>query len=317
MPAVLPQTMSYNRGCTVPGYRDDEYSAGNPLSTVVVRFSSLGDVVLAGAVTGQLAPVIFVTLERYAEVAENLPGVTEVRTWESHGRSAFDGATRIVDLHASLRSRYATAFQGAAVHRIKRHDLQRRFRVAFKAPPAPRVIDRYARAANVSIPKNPWLSSPKGEQLLLIPGAQHPTKRWPTDQWIALGKSWKGPITVLGSPAESPLVDEIANAIGNRANALAEKGFTQTLEIMQSARLAVGGDTGLVHLAAAYGVPVVGLFGPTRPEDGHWCHTGSVGQVDLPCRPCSRHGGSHCPVGDHACMNSILVKDVLHAMEGV
>ena len=287
------------------------------MSTVVIRFSSLGDVVLAGAVTGQLAPVIFVTLERYAQIAENLPGVTEVRTWEAYGRSALDGATRIVDLHASIRSRYATAFRGTVVERIKRHDLQRRFRVAFKSSPAPRVIDRYAAAAKVSVAQNPWLPAAKGEQLLLIPGAQHQTKRWPIEQWITLGKKWNGPITVLGSPAESLLVQHVADTIGNQATALAEKGFTQTLKVMQSARLAVGGDTGLIHLAAAFGVPVVSLFGPTRPEDGHWCHPGEVVQVDLPCRPCSRHGGSHCPVGDHACMNTIEVDDVLVAMEGM
>ena len=287
------------------------------MSTVVVRFSSLGDVVLAGAVTGQLAPVIFVTLERYAQIAETLPGVTEVRTWEAHGRAAFTGATRSIDLHASLRSRLATAFQGADIRRIKRHDLQRRLRVAFKSAPAPRVVDRYAQAANVSIAKHPWTPSPKGDQLLLIPGANHTTKRWPKEKWIHVGTHWSGPITVLGSASERLLVREVAHGIGGRAAALAEDGFTRTLEVMRTARLAVGGDTGLIHLAAACGVPVVSLFGPTRPEDGHWCHGGSVVQVDLACRPCSRYGGSHCPVGDHACMKSIRTDDVLRAMEGV
>ena len=287
------------------------------MSTVVIRFSSLGDVVLAGAVTGQLAPVVFVTLERYAQIAAKLPGVTEVRTWEAYGRNALDGASRIVDLHASIRSRYATAFQRSAVHRIKRHDLQRRLRVVFKSGPAPRVIDRYAEAANVSAVHTPWVPATTGDRLLIIPGAQHATKRWPAEHWISLGKKWNGPITVLGGPTETLLIQHVAEHIGDHATVLVEDGFTETLTAMQSARLAVGGDTGLIHLAAAFGVPVVSLFGPTRPEDGHWCHSGQIVQVDLPCRPCSRHGGARCPIGDHACMNQIQVDTVLHAMEGM
>jgi len=285
------------------------------MSTVVIRFSSLGDIVLAGAVTGHLAPVIFVTLERYAEVAKRLPGVVEVRTWEEHGRAALRGASRIVDLHASLRSRYATAFQKPVVQRVRRHDLKRRFRVAFKSSPAPMVIDRYAEAAQVPIAATPWFSQAAGKELILIPGAQHKTKRWTVQQWISLGKHWEGPIAVIGSQIEASVVHEIATGIGAHARPISEQGFEETFQVIQTAGLAVGGDTGLMHLAAASGVPVVCLFGPTRPEDGHWCHSGPVVQVELACRPCSRHGGDTCPMGDHACMRSIQVDDVLTAME--
>ena len=287
------------------------------MTTAVIRFSSLGDVVLAGSVTGKLAPVVFITLDRYAEIAERLPGVAEVRTWERHGRAAFADVTKIIDLHASPRARYATAFQTVPIRRIRRHAIQRRLRVAFKLNPAPRVIDRYAQAAMVRPHETPWFPAPNGNQLILIPGAQHATKQWSIENWIALGRQWDGEIIVLGSAAEKPLIEEIAAGIGGSATAVAEHGFERSFEALQSARMAVGGDTGLMHLAAAFGVPVVALFGPTHPADGHWCHPGEQVQVRLACRPCSRHGQNKCPVGDHVCMTSISVDAVLSAMERV
>jgi len=285
------------------------------MSTMVIRFSSLGDIILAGAVTASLEPVVFLTLERYADIARQLPGVVEVRTWEALGRRALDGATRIVDLHASPRSRLATAFHPAPVRRIQRHDLKRRMRVAFKSPPPPRVVDRYATAAQVDISPYPWLQQADGDDLVLIPGAQHATKRWQPSFWSELGLRWNGTISILGSESESSLVKGIANTIGPKATPIAERGFKQTLAAIRTAKVAVGGDTGLLHLAAASGVPVVALFGPTHADDGHWCHPGTVLQSDLPCRPCSRHGGQHCPMGDHACMESIKVDAVWAELE--
>jgi heptosyltransferase II len=285
------------------------------MSTVVIRFSSLGDIVLAGSVTGPLGPVVFLTLERYADIARELPGVIEVRTWEASGRQALDGATRIIDLHASPRSRVATAFRGVPIHRVQRHDLKRRMRVAFKSRPPTRVIDRYATAAQVAISPHPWLPQADGDGMVLIPGAQHKTKQWQPDAWSELGRRWDGPVSILGSETESHMVHRIADDIGTQATPIAERGFEKTLVAIRTAKVAVGGDTGLLHLAAASGVPVVALFGPTHPDDGHWCHPGTVIQHDLSCRPCSRHGSQHCPMGDHACMQSIDVDAVWTEVE--
>src|SRR5687767_43422 len=104
----------------------------------VVRFSSLGDIVLTAAITGQLGDdVCFVTLPRYHALVRRFPGVVEVR-----GPGEALPAGRVIDLHNNLRSRRLRADA-----RVERQDLRRRLRVAFKTAPADPVLTRYGRAA--------------------------------------------------------------------------------------------------------------------------------------------------------------------------
>ncbi len=285
------------------------------MTTLVVRFSSLGDLVLAGAVTGSLAPVRLWTHARYAEIGRALVGVEEVVADAGDRSRALSGVTRVVDLQGSLRSQRALLGVGVPVHRVPRAALQRRLRVWFKRPPAPRVVDRYARAAGVPLGPRPWVRVPPApkETTVLLPGAAWATKRWPIERWVALGKRLEGPLVVLGGPEEADLVETVAAGIGPSVRSLSERGFTQTLTEVGRARLAIGSDSGLLHLCAAAGVPAVGIFGPTTAVDGFWCHPGAVAErSELACRPCSRFGGDHCPVGDHACLAGLSV-DAVHA----
>lgn len=277
------------------------------MQTLVIRFSSLGDVVLAGAVTGALAPVTFLTAPAFADVARRLPGVQEVVRWGLDPLpERFD---RVIDLHASPRSRLVTARLRAPVVRVARHDLRRRLRVWLKAgAPPPTVVERYATAAGVPPAPAPWIGvDGPAHALVLCPGASWPTKRWPAERWVELGRRWPGPIVVLGGPDEGALVRGVANALGPRAEAVCERGFQRTFEAIGRGRVAVAGDTGLLHLCAAAGVPVVGLFGPTTSSDGFWVHPGRAVELDLECRPCSRYGSRSCPVGDHLCLDGIDV----------
>jgi heptosyltransferase-2 len=276
------------------------------VSTLVIRFSSFGDVVLAGAVTGALAPVTFLTLRRYVPLAAALQGVREALAWED--RPALGGFDEVIDLHASWRSRRIRA-----TARVRRYDLRRRLRVAFKTRPAPRVIDRYAEAAGVAVAPKPWIAvdGPR-DALLLCPGSQHATKRWPPARFAALGRAWSGPVVVLGGPGEGVVVGDVAAAIPG-AVPVVDAPFPDVLAAVGRARVAVAGDTGLLHLCGAAGVPLVALFGPTTSADGFWCHDGTVLESELGCRPCSRHGGPACPVGDHRCLASLEVEAVLSA----
>lgn len=289
------------------------------MSTLVIRLSSLGDVVLAGAVTGPLAPVSLLTRAAWAPVAARLPGVARVLIWEEMPSLA--GFDRVVDLHASPRSRLAALRAGAPVSRVRRYDLLRRARVAFKVQARPpTVIARYAEAAGVEPAPAPWIRLErvaKPDTLVLVPGAAHATKRWPAARFVALGARWPGPVTVLGSWSERALALAIVDALGPSATAVCERGFDQSFSALGEAAALVGGDTGLLHLAAACGVPVLGLFGPTTSQDGFWCWDAAGRAVELPlsCRPCSRHGSDRCPIGDHRCLAELSPEAVWAQLE--
>ena len=148
----------------------------------MIRFSSLGDVVLASSVTAELGEVIFVTHQRYADLAARFPGVQAVvglYPGESvkSCRARIPEVDRIVDLHASPRSRALCRGLGAPLSRVLRYDLQRRLRVAFKTQRLlPTVVRRYADAAGVEPTSLPWIPIPRVEaptDLVLVPHALH------------------------------------------------------------------------------------------------------------------------------------------------
>jgi ADP-heptose:LPS heptosyltransferase len=283
---------------------------------LVIRLSSLGDVVLCGAVTGQLGDVVFLTHRRWAPVARRLKGVERVVVFGEDPIPS--GIQRVIDLQASPRSLRVRRGLGVPVSVVARHDLRRRLRVWTKGvSPPPPVVERYARAAGVPVGPLPWF--PPDEQddghrdaLLMCVGAAWATKRWPADRWVDVGGAWDGPVVVLGGPDDTRRVAHIAGAIG--AEGVAEQGFDTTFAAVRRAAAAVGGDTGLTHLCAAAGIPTVGIFGPTTSTDGFWHWRGPALERDLDCRPCSRHGGVRCAMRDHACLRGLPAAHIIEAL---
>lgn len=107
---------------------------------------------------------------------------------------------------------------------------------------------------------------------LLNPGGNNPAKRWPAERFAALaerlGRAHGLRVLVNGSPDEAELCATIADAGGPGCLSLPAHGGTmRTLKVLASgARLMVTNDTGPRHIAAAFGTPLVSLFGPTDPR---------------------------------------------------
>lgn len=107
---------------------------------------------------------------------------------------------------------------------------------------------------------------------VLNPGGNNPAKRWPVDRFASLADHLAERhgmrVLINGSPGERELVQQIAAACRTPVICLPELGMTlgALKGIIRGAKLMVTNDTGPRHIAAAFGVPMVSLFGPTDPR---------------------------------------------------
>jgi lipopolysaccharide heptosyltransferase I len=140
-----------------------------------------------------------------------------------------------------------------------------------------------APAIALTIPKapevafGPFADDPSGKlrafanRIVFLPGAGRPEKQWPVERFAELARRLGNDVLVACGPGEEPL----GRAIG--AELAPPTTFRELAFLLRSARLVIGGDTGPLHLAAALGVPVAGLYGPTDPaRNGPYGQLGNV-----------------------------------------
>ena len=155
-----------------------------------------------------------------------------------------------------------------------------------------------------------------GPLVLLQPGARYWFKAWPPERFAELADrltdSYGCRILIGGTAGER----EIAEAIRARARSAPTilAGRTSLLQhaaILKQCAMFIGNDNGPMHMAAALGVPVVALFGPSNPEE--WGPRGGLVRIlykGLDCRRCFH---PTCKRGEESCMRQIPVDEVFAA----
>ncbi len=296
--------------------------------------------------------ITFLTKRSYLELVRDNPAIDRVWTLEP-GESLGSLASRIrrenfshlLDLHGSLRTRLLRLlapgnWSGYPKRRLARTALVRTKLDLYPDPPE-HVAERYfaaassldvapdGRTAEIMVTESmrsaaqQWLASAglAGEGLVAVaPRAAHETKCWPVDSWAELvgrltssGKN----VVVLGGPDDTGPCGLVAGAGGSRAaSAAGQMSLSGTAALLARSSVAAAGDTGVMHMATAVGIPVVALYGPTVAQFGFMPYRASatVIQRDLPCRPCSKMGGPRCPLGHHDCLRGITVAEVFQAI---
>lgn len=148
-------------------------------------------------------------------------------------------------------------------------------------------------------------------------------KEWPPERFrelIPRLQQEKSPgnieILLFGSAKEREKISKIAaSGDGNRVHNLAgQLSLRQTIEAISFCRLFISNDSGLMHIASAFNLPLIALFGPTRPhKTGPLNKNSRVLYHPVPCAPCLYRD---CPLkhDNHACMKVITVDEVLAAI---
>jgi heptosyltransferase-1 len=114
--------------------------------------------------------------------------------------------------------------------------------------------------------------------IVLLPGAGKPNKQWPVERFRELARRLGERAVVVWGPGEEERAVAVDARMAPRTN------LRELASILRDAALVIGGDTGPLHLAAALGTPVIGLYGPTNER-----RNGPYGQLD---RCISTFGGA-------------------------
>ena len=150
--------------------------------------------------------------------------------------------------------------------------------------------------------------------VVLHPVAQWDSKLWPLGHWIDLARRLRGQgldLVLSGARADQAVTGAIAQGAGGGVLDLAGRtGLKELSAVLSLARLAICTDTGVMHLAAALGTPVVALFGPTSPgRTGPWGGGHAVLRLGLSCSPCFKR---HCP--EPRCLAGLPPENVAQAV---
>lgn len=154
-------------------------------------------------------------------------------------------------------------------------------------------------------------------------GSAWPTKRWPAGNWARLIKKLaaarRGRVLLVGGPGEADWNSAIERLAGpeNCLNLTGKTSMPELMEAIRPLKVFISNDSGPMHIAAALGVPAVGIFGPTTRELGFFPYGpgNRVVETPLACRPCALHGSKKCPRGHFLCMKLLTVEEVFTAAE--
>ncbi len=161
--------------------------------------------------------------------------------------------------------------------------------------------------------------------IALAPGSVWATKRWLSDRFAELAQhliAQNFSVVLVGGPGDIAVGNDIQTQIGNSRliNAINKLTLLQSAELIRRCAVLISNDSAPLHIGVAMRTPVVAVFGATVPEFGF----GPLGEHDeilqidgLDCRPCSIHGGTHCPIKTFDCMKRIQVDNVLQRIHHV
>lgn len=298
------------------------------MRALVVRFSSLGDVILTTSVLPALKKagfeVHFLTFKPFGEVLRGQPFVDKVIEVERSSLKSLSGIKRLAeelsdydvgfDLHDVLRTKVLRRILPFKFYTYPKRALLRRLMVIFKPFKAkwlyvPELYAEALKEAGVEVRNpRPYLELRKEtlervsplvpkNAVVVAPGARWEKKRYPLNKFSEVVKILRKrgfkPVVVGGKEEE-----ELGKVLeGEGALSLCGKlSITDGIGVISLSLGVISNDSAVVHMARAVRRPVVSIFGPTHPAFGFapYPDEGVALTKNLPCSPCSLHGKTRC-----------------------
>jgi lipopolysaccharide heptosyltransferase II len=312
------------------------------MKILVVRFSSIGDIVLTSSVVRclknqvQNSHIHFLTKEQFTPLYDANPNVDKIyglsENWELLlTQLKSENYDCIIDLHNNLRTKRLKLALGKPSYSFPKRNIKKFLLTKFKwnlLSENEHVVHRYFKPAekievkNDDLP-NDFIIAEKNEMdltttslvsknyLAFAIGAQFATKKLPVEKLLAICDSVQFPIVLLGDKKDALVADELISKSSNKAliSYCGKLNIQQSASLLKQAKVVLTHDTGLMHIAACFSAPIVTIWGNTTPIFGMSAYTPtrknqaeSIEVADLSCRPCSKIGYATCPKNHFNCM---------------
>lgn len=314
---------------------------------LVVRFSSIGDIVLTTPVIRCLkkqvedSTIHFVTKEQFTPILNHNPYIDKIHSFAGDLKKLIrelqgENFDYIIDLHHNLRSTILKSRIKAIPFSFPKLNWKKWLLVNLKINRLPdiHIVDRYLQTVRLFDIQNDSQGLdyfiPEEEEVVLnnVPedfrdgyiafsiGGMHNTKKLTKDKILEICNRIKFPIILLGGKEDSETAEIILGQAGkNIYNGCGKYSINQSASLIKQSVLVITHDTGLMHIAAAFGKKIISVWGNTIPEFGMSPYQPDpdsvMVQVDnLSCRPCSKIGYDKCPKKHFKCIEEIDIKHI-------
>ena len=307
-----------------------------PLKILVVRFSSIGDIVLTTPVVRMLkkqlnAQVHYLTKSSYVSLLKNNPYIDLVYQIENSINEVIADLKKenydyVIDLHNNLRTQILKIRMGVPAKSFNKLNMEKFMLTTFKLDSMPKVhiVDRYLETVKHLGIKNDnkgldffLLAADKvdvsifpKDYIVFVIGGQHATKMLPNEKIISIINKVNKPVLLVGGPEDFERGEQIVASTNNTLNTCGKYSVLQSASLVQQAKMVITHDTGMMHIAAAFGQKIYSVWGNTVPEFGMYPYLENedskrIEVQGLSCRPCSKIGYAKCPKGHFKCMQEI------------
>lgn len=311
---------------------------------LIVRFSSIGDIVLTTPVIRCLkeqldCEIDYLTFSRHSDILKHNPYIDRLITIDRSIKEVVPALRKarydlIIDLHRNIRT-FSLKLQllrpSRAFHKL---NIRKLIMVWFKINmlPAVHIVDRYLHCVKRLGIKNDGkgldyfvtdfdraVALPEGFDkgyVAFVIGGNYTTKILPVSQVLRIISKIRQPVVLLGGVMDKARGEQIVadaavpDVVYNGCGAFT---LNESAAVIERASVVYTNDTGLMHIAAAMRRPIVSFWGNTIPEFGMTPYLPEGFQPQpliievkgLRCRPCSKLGFNNCPKGHFDCMEKI------------
>ena len=260
------------------------------------------------------------------ELLKNHPKISKSYVIEKNYLNLFQIIKEIgeVDIFISFRGSFRTKFIKFFISSKSKYQFNKNFFINGHQ------VEKYNNFLNNSLQinttpsklkiyvKSKFEKKNKTKLLGLNPGASYGSaKRWYPKEFakVAANLSKQYDIIIFGGPEEKDIAADIEkylneNGIYNYQNLAAKTSIFELINKIENLDLFITGDSGPMHIAAAFQIPTIAIFGPTNDDEtSQWMNQKSVIiKKDLECQPCMKRT---CPLKHHKCMKDLKAEDVL------